>query len=234
MTQRLVWRRRAFPTAGRVGIHRRTSPWRAGALCHPDQPQWTSDRPTVPSSRQAPKRPPAAIAHLTLLLVRVPGRPDLIQAFTAAEQVRSREWRWVTRPEVRRPLRPARGHQLSRTDTLLSARTGGLATNRATVRRFRWRTDYPRHFAISGPAGLPPRWHRRRPRPRRIGSRATPHIRDRARQRRHQRLHIDEASRPRIHGHVPALCHCRTNRNPHSCSSEQPLQTAQKDERDLA
>jgi hypothetical protein len=233
MTQRLVCRHRAFPTAGRVGIHRRTSPWRAGALCHPDQPQWTSDRPTVPSSRQAPKRPPAAIAHLTLL-VRVPGRPDLIQAFTAAEQVRSREWRWVTRPEVRRPLRPARGHQLSRTDTLLSARTGGLATNRATVRRFRWRTDYPRRFAISGPAGLPPRWHRRRPRPRRIGSRATPHIRDRARQRRHQRLHIDEASRPRIHGHVPALCHCRTNRNPHSCSSEQPLQTAQKDERDLA
>ena len=153
MTQRLVWRHRAFPTAGRVGIHRRTSPWRAGALCHPDQPQWTSDRPTVPSSRQAPKRPPAAIAHLTLL-VRVPGRPDLIQAFTAAEQVRSREWRWVTRPEVRRPLRPARGHQLSRTDTLLSARTGGLATNRATVRRFRWRTDDPRHFAISGPAGL--------------------------------------------------------------------------------
>jgi hypothetical protein len=44
--------------------------------------------PSLPSSRQAPKRPTAAIADLTLL-VRVPGRPDLIQAFTAAEQAES-------------------------------------------------------------------------------------------------------------------------------------------------
>jgi hypothetical protein len=41
--------------------------------------------PSAPSSRQAPKRPPAAVADLTLL-VRVPGQPDLVQAFTAAEQ----------------------------------------------------------------------------------------------------------------------------------------------------
>ena len=51
--------------------------------------------PTVPSSRQAPKRPPAAIADLTLL-VRVPGRPDLIQAFTAAGQVEADAYPAVT------------------------------------------------------------------------------------------------------------------------------------------
>lgn len=37
-----------------------------------------------PPSRQGPKRPEAAISELTLL-VRVPGRPDLIRAFTSAE-----------------------------------------------------------------------------------------------------------------------------------------------------
>lgn len=37
------------------------------------------------SSRQAPKRPPARIGDLSLL-VRVPGRPDAVRAFTAAEQ----------------------------------------------------------------------------------------------------------------------------------------------------
>lgn len=41
--------------------------------------------PNAPSSHQPPKRPHAAIEDLTLL-VRVPGRPDLIQAFTAAEE----------------------------------------------------------------------------------------------------------------------------------------------------
>jgi hypothetical protein len=41
--------------------------------------------PAVPSSHQLPKRPPVPVADLALL-VRVPGRPDLIRAFTADEQ----------------------------------------------------------------------------------------------------------------------------------------------------
>jgi hypothetical protein len=41
--------------------------------------------PGLPSSRQAPKRRPVAIADLTLL-VRIPGRPQDVQAFTAAER----------------------------------------------------------------------------------------------------------------------------------------------------
>lgn len=38
----------------------------------------------IPPSRQAPKRRPATVADLTML-VRVPGRPDMIRAFTATE-----------------------------------------------------------------------------------------------------------------------------------------------------
>ena len=41
--------------------------------------------PSAPSSRHAPKRPPAAIEDLDLL-VKVTGRPDAIRAYTAAEQ----------------------------------------------------------------------------------------------------------------------------------------------------
>ena len=41
--------------------------------------------PSAPSSRHAPKRPPAVIEDL-VLLVRVTGRPDAIRAYTAAEQ----------------------------------------------------------------------------------------------------------------------------------------------------
>lgn len=37
-----------------------------------------------PPSRQAPKRRPAAVADLTIL-VRVPGRPEMVRAFTADE-----------------------------------------------------------------------------------------------------------------------------------------------------
>jgi len=45
----------------------------------------------------------------------------------------------------------------------------------------------------------------------------------RARQRRRQRLHADEASRPRIHGDLPALRNCRRDRNPHCRSLEQAV-----------
>jgi hypothetical protein len=41
--------------------------------------------PTVSANRQGPKRPPAFLADITLL-VRVPGRPDLIRAYTSAER----------------------------------------------------------------------------------------------------------------------------------------------------
>jgi hypothetical protein len=41
--------------------------------------------PGLPSSRHAPKRPPAAIENL-VLLVKVTDRPDAIRAYTAAEQ----------------------------------------------------------------------------------------------------------------------------------------------------
>jgi hypothetical protein len=41
--------------------------------------------PSAPSSHHPPKRPPAAIEDLDLL-VKVTGRPDAIRAYTAAEQ----------------------------------------------------------------------------------------------------------------------------------------------------
>ena len=41
--------------------------------------------PSGLSSRQSPKRPPARLEDL-VLLVRVPGRPDAVRAFTTAEQ----------------------------------------------------------------------------------------------------------------------------------------------------
>ena len=41
--------------------------------------------PMAPSSRSAPKRPPAAVEDLELL-VKVAGRPDAIWAYTAAER----------------------------------------------------------------------------------------------------------------------------------------------------
>ena len=41
--------------------------------------------PSAPSSHHPPRRRPAAIEDLTLL-VRVPDRPELIRTFTAAEE----------------------------------------------------------------------------------------------------------------------------------------------------
>jgi Phage integrase family len=49
------------------------------------------------------------------------------------------------------------------------------------------------------------------------------YLRDRARQRRGQRLHADEANRPRIHGDFAALRHCTRYRNPHCRSPEQAV-----------
>jgi hypothetical protein len=52
---------------------------------HPHGHNKSVTDPSPPSSRQAPKRPPAATKDL-MLLVRVPGRPEDVQAFTAAER----------------------------------------------------------------------------------------------------------------------------------------------------
>jgi len=41
--------------------------------------------PSPPSTRNAPKRPPAAIEDRELL-VKVTGRPDAVRAYTAAER----------------------------------------------------------------------------------------------------------------------------------------------------
>lgn len=44
-----------------------------------------------PPSRQAPKRRPATVADLTTL-VRVPGRPEMVRAFTADEYNEAAEY----------------------------------------------------------------------------------------------------------------------------------------------
>ena len=46
---------------------------------------------TEPSTRQKPKRPPVAIADLSLL-VKVPGHPDAIRSFTAAEAAEAQQY----------------------------------------------------------------------------------------------------------------------------------------------
>jgi hypothetical protein len=56
-----------------------------GRFVTPIQHNGQMTEPAQPSSHQTPKRPSAAVASLTLL-VRVPGRADLIRAYTAAEK----------------------------------------------------------------------------------------------------------------------------------------------------
>jgi len=63
---------------------------------------------------------------------------------------------------------------------------------------------------------ISPRRHRCRSRPRRPRARAAPYVRDRAGQRRRQRVRPDEAAWPRVHCDVTAVHHRRRKRNPHS------------------
>jgi site-specific recombinase XerC len=90
------------------------------------------------------------------------------------------------------------------------------------IRWPRQRTHHPGNIAITHQAGLQTRRPRCPTRARSLGARSASHLRHRTRRLRSQRLHPDEAARPRIDDDVAALRHRCGHRNP-KCRGAEPV-----------